>query len=169
MPVQLNSNQYIPTQLSGIKDEMNRILDDFMIPLVNATIVAEIKALAAASNLPQGFIDGVSARRVTQNEFEVINTWGTPETPLAAFFNYGTVDHWIEPVNAKALSWTAKSGRNASAIYFQGNAKEGDRLFSKGHYVAGVPKTEVMERGFEIGMKLLSMEAGKIVSSELDG
>jgi len=48
-----------------------------------------------------------------------------------------------------------------------GESKQGDTLFSKGHYVSGVPRTEVMERGFQIGKKRLVVEAGKIVRDEL--
>ncbi len=166
MSVQLNSNEYIPTQREEVKKSINEILDDFMEPLINFTIIAEIKAIAQAANIPQGFIDGVKFRRTAPNKGQVINTWGTEKTPLAIYFNYGTSKHWIEPVNAKALAWKGGGGRHATAIYFQGSTNKGTK-FSKGHYVSGVPRTEAMQIGFRIGKKRLAEEASKIIQKEL--
>ena len=136
--------------------------------LMNETIVTEIKILADAANLPQAFSAGVKFRRTEPNQGEIINTWGSEEKPLAIWFNYGTTQHWIEPKDPDGvLAFPASSGRNASAIYFQGESKAGDTLFSKGHYVSGVPRTEVMERGFQMGKKLLAAEAAKIIKEEL--
>ncbi len=138
-----------------------------MEPLMQFTIIAEIKAIADAANIPQGFKDGVKFVRTGSNKGKIINTWGTDETPLARYFNYGTTMHWIEPKNKKALAWGGSSGRNATAIYFQGEKNPAGTKFSKGHYVSGVPRTNAMERGFNIGKKRLAEEAAKIVQKEL--
>ncbi len=168
MPLTLDSSEYIPTQRQDAKDTIDAILDDYMESLFNATVIQEIKALAYAANMPQSFISGVKFRRTEANRGEVINTWGTEEKHLALWFNEGTVQHWIEPTNPDGvLAWQAVGGKHASAIFFQGESKEGDTLFSKGHYVSGVPKTEVMQRGYEIGKKRLGEEAGRIVRAEL--
>ena len=166
MSVQLNAEEFLPTQREEVRKEIDKILDDFMEPLVNFTIIAEIKSIAQAANIPQGFIDGVKFVKTGPNKGNVINTWGTDEKPLAIWFNYGTTQHWIEPKTAKVLAWQGKGGRNPSAIYFQGEKNIGT-MFSKGHYVSGVPRTEAMERGFNIGKKRMAAEAGKIVSKEL--
>jgi len=50
---------------------------------------------------------------------------------------------------------------------FQGD-KQAGTLFSKGHYVSGVPRTEAMERGFNIGKSRLAEEAAKIIEKELN-
>ncbi len=168
MTIQFNADEFLPPQQEELRKEINRILDDFMEPLMNSTIIAEIKQLAMAANIPQSFIDGVKFRRTTANKGEIINTWGSSDKPLARWFNDGTPQHWIEPKDPEGvLVFPATQGRNASAIFFMGESKEGDVLFSKGHYVAGVPKTEVMQRGFQIGKKRLVVEAGKIVEKEL--
>ncbi len=167
MSVILNSAEYIPTQREDIRKETDKILDDFMEPLVNMTIITEIKNIAMAANIPQGFIDGVKFRKTGPNRGQVINTWGTTETPLAIFFNYGTVKHWIAPVTAKALAFPGGGGTHATAIYFQGESKKGDTLFSMGHYVSGVPRTEAMEIGFNIGKRRMAEEAAKIIEREL--
>lgn len=165
MSVQLNANEFIPTQREEVRKAIDEILDDFMAPLVNFTIISEIRAIAMAANIPQGFIDGVKFRKTGPNKGQVINTWGTPEVPLAVYFNYGTNKHWVQPLNKKALAFKG-GGTHATAIYFQGSAPPGT-VFSKGHYVSGVPRTEVMERGFNIGKKRLAEEAGKIIMKEL--
>jgi len=164
--VQLNADEFIPTQREEIRKEIDEILDDFMEPLVDFTIITEIESIAQAANIPQGFIDGVKFVKTGPNQGDVINTWGTEEKPLAIWFNYGTVQHWIEPKNSKVLAWEGKSGSHATAIYFQGEKNTGT-MFSKGHYVSGVPRTEAMERGFNIGKERLSAEASKIVQKEL--
>lgn len=167
MSVTLNSEEYIPTQRDQVRKSIDQILDDFMEPLVNFTIIAEIKSLAAASNLPKSFAEHVKFRKTGPNIGIVINTWGTDKKPLAKWFNYGTIRHWIEPVNAKALAFGGGSS-NASAIYFLGvGEKPAGTKFSKGHYVSGVPRTEVMERGFQFGKVRLAEEAGKIIQKEL--
>lgn len=163
----LNSAEFIPTQREEVRKETDKILNDFMEPLMNATIVAEIKAIADASNLPQGFKDGIKFVRTDNNKGQIINTWGTSEKPLAIWFNYGTTMHWIEPKTAKALAFPGTSGRNATAIYFQGETTPAGMKFSKGHYVSGVPRTEAMEIGFRLGKKRLAQEAAIIIQKEL--
>ena len=66
-----------------------------------------------------------------------------------------TKDHWIEPVNAKALHWTkGSSGGRPQGIYFQSSeTQEGDSMFSKGHYVRGIKAREVMGRTKKRGIQ----------------
>ena len=167
MSIQLNTDQYIPTQREEIKKEINQILDDFMEPLVNFTIIIEIRAVAAAANIPQGFIDGVKFVKTGRNKGIVMNTWGNDENPLARYFNYGTSLHWIEPKEADVLAFPVTSGRHARAIYFQGQPNPQGTAFSKGHYVSGIPATMAMEIGFNIGKKKMAEEAQKIIQKEL--
>ncbi len=169
MPVTIDPNQFIPTQKEELKEQINSILDANMEDLFNDYIVDEIRIIAAAANMPKHFIAGVKFVKTGRNEGEIINTWGSQEEPLAKWFNYGTSQHWIEPLDPDGvLAFPATGGRNPSAIFFQGGQKEGDTLFSKGHYVSGVPRTEVMEIGYKIGSKRLAVEAGKIVEKELE-
>ena len=141
MPVTINPNEFLPTQRADLKEKINNILDAYMQQLFDEYIVTEIRVISAAGNLPKHFIDGVKFIKTGKNEGEVVNTWGSKEKPLAKWFNYGTITHWIEPKTVDGvLAFPNSSGRNASAIYFQGSGnKQGDMLFSKGHYVSGVP------------------------------
>ena len=97
---------------------------------------------------------------IGNNEISISFTVSSYKTdddkPLWKFFEYGTKDHWIEPVNAKALHWTKKGGDvgRPQGIYFQSSAtQEGDSLFSKGHYVRGIKAREVMGRTKKRGIQ----------------
>ncbi len=169
MPVTINPDQFIPTQREDLRIQINNILDTYMVELFETFVVQEIRVIGAAANVPKPFIDGVKFIKTGKNEGEIVNVWGTKEVPLAIYFNYGTVDHWIEPLTEDGvLAFPASGGRNASAVFFQGGAKAGDTMFSKGHYVSGVPKTEIMEIGYAIGSKRMAVEAAKIVEEELE-
>jgi len=109
-------------------------LDDLM----EEYVVNEIKSVSRAMNLPQHFIDGVKSIRVGPTHVKIINTWGTPEVPLAKFFNDGTNDHFIAPLGPWLLHWKTPLGRDA---------------YSRGHMVRGIQKTEAMEIGIRLGMK----------------
>ena len=167
MSVVLNSEEFIPTQREEIKKAINAILDDFMEPLMNFTIITEIKSIAVAANMPRSFVEGVKFRKTGPNIGQVINTWGTDDLPLARYFNYGTSLHWTESKTpGKPLAF-AGGGSYGRAIYFQGAKNAGGVVFSMGHYVSGVPRIEAMERGYALGKKRLAEEAGKIVQKEL--
>ncbi len=169
MTVTIDPTQYIPTQREDLRNQINEILDANMEQLFNDFVVDEIRVIAAAANMPRHFIDGVKFVKTGKNEGEIINTWGSKDEPLAKWFNYGTTMHWIEPKDADGvLAFPATGGRNASAIFYQSGATEGDTMFSKGHYVSGVPRTEVMEIGYKVGSANLAEEAGKIVNKELE-
>jgi len=168
MTVTIDPTQYIPTQREDLRNQINEILDANMENLFNDYVVDEIRIIAAAANMPKHFIDGVKFVKTGKNEGEIINIWGTKDEPLAKWFNYSTSMHWIEPLTPDGvLAFPATGGKNASAIFSQGGQQAGDTMFSKGHYVSGLPRTEVMEIGYRVGSKRLSVEAGKIVEKEL--
>lgn len=124
--------------------------------LMNDFVVFEVVAAARASNLPLEFIAGIKWKRTGDLSGKIVNMWGTADKPLAKWFNNGTPDHWIAPLKpGGVLAWEATFGRHAKAIFFMGEAKEGTMLFSKGHFVSGLDKTEAMERGIANGFKRL--------------
>lgn len=159
------------TELENLEKTAKKYLEDNLELLIEENVISEIKSVAKAMNLPDKFIDGITFKKVGPLHIKIINTWGTQDKPLARWFNYGTPQHWIEPINAKVLAWGGKSGKNASAIFFQGNNPEGMK-FSKGHYVSGVPKTEAMENGIKLGMeklKAIILKSGREkISKELE-
>lgn len=169
MPVTIDPTQFIPSQREDLRIRINQILDSYMIELFNDFIVDEIRVLSAAANMPKHFIAGIKFIKTGNNMGKIVNTWGTKDKPLAYWFNDGTSTHWIEPLTPDGvLAWGNTFGNNASAIYFQGTgSKVGDKMFSKGHYVSGIPATHVMELGYKIGSKRLAIEAGKILDKEL--
>ena len=102
--------------------------------------------------------DELKVIKKKNNEMSISFTVSSYKTdddkPLWKFFEYGTKDHWIEPVNAKALHWTKKGGGRPQGIYFQSSAtQEGDSMFSTGHYVRGIKAREVMGRTKKRGIQ----------------
>jgi len=140
--------------LEQLEPKTRQYLIDNLDSIMNEYVVFEAVAAAKASNLPSEFINGISWKRTGDLSGKIINSWGSEEKPLAKWFEHGTPDHWIAPLKpGGVLAWTATFGRNASAIFFMGSEKVGQTLFSKGHYVTGIPKSEAMTRGIAEGFK----------------
>lgn len=122
--------------------------------LVIENIIPEIVLISKAINLPQGFIDGIGYEQTGKNRIKVVNRWGTSQKPLAKWFNYGTRDHG--PVFKKALHWIDKL--------------TGKDIFAR--WVHGIPKTNAMEIGIELGKKRfihnLLLHGREYVIRELD-
>ena len=162
-------------KLEAVEKNTNKYLNSNMRKLFNSIVIPEMKSIATAMNLPKDFVDGIKFRKTGENTGEVVNTWGGTynssgqfAAPLALWFNYGTARHWIQPKTpGGTLSWIAGGGNNANAIYFQGGAKEGQRMYSKGHYVSGLPRTEAMETGLARGMKLLKEKIDREAEGDL--
>lgn len=124
--------------------------------IVRDTIFSEIISACQAANMPEKFIDSIEMTRTSDTEFVIENTWKEDDKPLAVFFEYGTRDHWIEPKDGGVLAWESKgpeSGQKKAIYSKRHDNKEGDVLFSKGHYVTGLPALEPMHNGFRIGYK----------------
>jgi len=136
-------------QLNEAKDMVNEILDTNMEFLMEKYMLPEIKRAAQAANVPEGFVLGIEFIRTGDNEGDVINTWGTEELPLAKWFNWGTRDHGSK--GNWPLRWRSK--------------KTGVMIFAQ--YVRGVPKTNAMEIGMDLGIEKLQQEVPKFVEAEL--
>ncbi len=135
----------IEEQLEKAEESTNQYLDENMTMLVNTYVIPEMKAIARAVNVPEGFVNGIKFIKTGQNTGKIINTWGTNEVPLAKFFNYGTKEHdiWSHgpwPLHPK-------------------NKKTGEEWYistkNKPVHVKGIRKTLAMELGLEQGIKKL--------------
>ena len=170
--LEYSSKEEALEELDLTLEETNKILDENMEEWFNAIVIPEAKRMATAMNLPKGFIDGIEFVKKGKNEGSVINTWGSKKKPLAKWFNYGTIDHWIQAFFKKVLSWISKgpsAGNNPSAIFFRSaNNESGRRFFSKGHYVSGLQRTEAMEFGVRQGKKQLIRQLPSLIQGELE-
>jgi len=149
-------------EMREAKRKVNDELDKGMESYYNNFVIPEIMRISKASNLPEQFINGFKFVKTGRNRGKIINNWGTPEKPLAKWFNYGTKEKiWIEPkTEGGVLAFASKGpsgGRNPSAIFFKGagTPKAGSTIFSKGHYITGQRDTHAMERGLEFSQKSL--------------
>lgn len=62
--------------------------------------------------------------------------------PLGIFFEEGTKDHWIEPVQKEALHWI----------------EDGKGFFSKGHQVTGIQPRWIIKQTFDNAMPKFKAE-----------
>ena len=116
--------------IENLEPTTKRYLVENLDELAVEFLVGEVINASHASNLPLEFIAGIAWQRTGELSGKIINTWGTDEKPLALWFNDGTIDHWIEPLDPDGvLAFTATFGKNASAIFFAGPAQEGDLIF----------------------------------------
>lgn len=156
--------------LENLEPVTRKYLIENLDRLMVENVVFETKAISQAMNLPKEFVDGIAWVRTGELSGKIVNRWGNAEKPLAKWFNDGTPDHWIEPLTeGGVLAFPATFGSNASAIFFMGNEAEGKMIFSKGHYVSGLDKTEAMETGIDIGMSRLKTSALKDTKSAVKG
>ncbi len=128
--------------------------------VIKKTVLAEIILVSKAANMPESFIKNIKLKKISETKYEIENAWTENGNPLAVWHEYGTDKHWIEPKKpGGVLAFPAKEGRNASAIYYKSSGvQEGDMIFSKGHYVSGLPALEPMHRGFQIGIRRMEAE-----------
>lgn len=126
--------------------------------------------VASAQGLPDAFIRGIRARRVSDTHWQVVNSWmgqnyhtGEVDVPLGRFFEFGTRDHMVLPVYAKALSWDA----TGSSPAFPGEGK--GRAFSRGHVVRGLHPSLAMTQAVEDGMAELRAYVETSLAEDLAG
>lgn len=151
MPIKLNSSTLqISRKKQAAKKIVDQILDENMEYLMNTYMIPELRSVALAANIPDGFIIGIKFIRTGTNGGDIINTWGTEEKPLALWFNYGTRDHGA--LGNWPLHWKDKI--------------TGKDIYAK--YVRGIPKTEAMEAGIAIGTKKLIEAVPSFVEARLE-
>ena len=122
--------------------------------------------MGRAANLPKEFQDAI---RIEQKDdgYVLVNDWtGKNGEPLSIWFEYGTRDHWVEPKSKDGvLAFPApKNQKHGSAIYYESGAE--GTIFSKGHYVSGLPKTEAMHRGLDAGVERLRRKIKREVKNK---
>lgn len=139
----------IEDQQSTARDKVNRILDVNMEFIMKTYMIPEVKRAAQAANVPEAFVLGIEFVRTGDNEGDIINTWGSEDTPLALWFNWGTIDHGSK--GNWPLRWKSK--------------QTGEMIYA--HFVRGVPRTEAMEIGIELGINVLKQQVPKFVEERL--
>ena len=107
------------------------------------TIGEEFYQLALANNMSNRYQQSL---RITldglQLTLELDYSDQDGSVPLGLFFEEGTKDHWIEPVEKEALHWV----------------QDGKSFFSKGHQVSGIQATHIMRDMIENAMPQFKQE-----------
>ena len=126
--------------------------------LAESTILSEVIASSEAANMPASFIKHIRLE-VEGDKIQVVNDWKYEDKYgkhfLARYFEFGTPVHYIAPKFARKLRFKSEGPEmgHGRALYSKRyDTEEGDEIFSSGHYVTGLPRTEAMSKGFEIGV-----------------
>lgn len=108
--------------------------------IAEQTIVFEIKQIAQNMGMSNNYINSINIRveGLGKRMKLVIDLdyFGEDGEPLGWWFEHGTKDHWIRPVEKEALHWQ------------EGN----EHFFSKGHIVSGIKPHKIFEQGLRLGM-----------------
>jgi len=142
-----------------LRQEINNFVKQNAEQWLRETVLEEAKRHSRAANMPPAFTNSIRLKRAGRG-FKLENAWRKSGKPLAIFFEFGTRDHWVAPLSPKGvLAWHApdqNKTRHGKAIYFKRHGvKKGDKLFSKGHFVSGLPRLEPMHQGYRAGRRLL--------------
>ena len=112
--------------------------------IAERTLGEEFYQLALANNMSLRYqqslkitIDGL--KLTLELDYDDVET---KEIPLGIYFEEGTRDHWIEPVEKEALHW----------------AQDGRGFFSKGHQVSGIQPKWIMRDMVENSMEQFKQE-----------
>ena len=93
--------------------------------------------------------------KITSNQFGfkiLLDYQGDNDEPLGIWFEQGTKAHFIRPKEANALSWV----------------ESGHRFFSKGHFVEGIKKMNIVHDSVESGIPLFKTELKKQVEAFME-
>ena len=154
-----------------IEKGVTPFIQDNLEQWITDTVLKRILSYARAANMPQSFIDHIHIE-IVDGQYAIVNDWKNSEgKPLSIFFEHGTVDHWVAPrtggfVTGGVLAWPAAPGKHGSAIYYQSGVAPGTMLFSKGHYVTGLPKLEPMTKGLAKGIQQLKRKMKKEIKQK---
>lgn len=143
-------------------------------------IVEECKRMAQAMFLPDKFVEGIDLRYHGHGRAAVVNTFGTPDVPLAKFFNYGTRRNYIiepkvthnktvarlrSPRDKEDVGDKTKKVVHPEALKWDG--PDGP-VFARRVIHPGFPKTLAMEFGVETGKNFLKESLPKLIKDELE-
>ena len=133
------------------------------------TIYQEMIMSSQAAGMPDDFIDNIKLTKISESHYEIENAWQRDNKPLAVWLEYGTTTHWVEPKTPGGVLAFPKpkegNQRHGAAIYFKSyKPDEGEMVFSKGHYVRGIPALQPMTTGFKIGQQRMAEKLGGITS-----
>ena len=113
-----------------------KISEEIILNLAERTFGEVFREQAAGKGMSKRYQQSL---RITQEGDTIImrlDYRGDNDEPLGVWFEHGTRDHFIAPVNAKVLSWI----------------EDGKRFFSKGHFVKGITATNIMNTTKEQGL-----------------
>ena len=165
MSTEIGFEDITTIQLRESKDRVNMELDDQMEHFFNTIIIPECKAMARAANTPKEFEDGFKFVKTGRNAGKVINTFGSPELPLAKFFNYGTKKNYLIEPKVQHPKGSVRAERDKDIVGDDNEVvhpsvlkipmPDGSFIFRAWVIHPGFVKSLAMEKGVQVGTKRL--------------
>jgi len=113
------------------KEQVKKFINDQVANIAERTFGEEFLKLSEAEGMTARYKQNLKIKIESGNLILELDYRGRDnDEPLGVWFEHGTKDHFIKPTNKKVLSWI----------------EGGQRFFSKGHFVKGIPEKRIMER-----------------------
>ena len=112
------------------KEQIKKFIDGQVANIAERTLGEEFLKLAESEGMTARYKQSLKITTESGNLILELDYRGENDEPLGVWFEHGTKDHFIKPTNKKVLSWI----------------EGGQRFFSKGHFVKGIPERRIMER-----------------------
>ena len=118
------------------KEQVKKFIDDQVVNIAERTFGEEFLKLSEAEGMTARYRQSLKIKTDSGKLIIELDYRGENEEPLGVWFEHGTKDHFIKPTEKKSLSWI----------------EGGQRFFSKGHFVKGIPERRIMERMTKQGL-----------------
>ena len=122
--------------MTSVKEKIEGFINDQTVNIAERTFGEEFLKLAEAEDMSVRYKQSLKIKTDFGKLFLELDYRGDNDEPLGVWFEHGTKKHFIKPIEKKALSFI----------------ENGQRFFSKGHFVKGIRERRIMERMVRLGM-----------------
>lgn len=122
--------------MTSVKEKIRDFINDQTVNIAERTFGEEFLRLADVEDMSPRYKQSLKIKTDFGKLILELDYQGDNNEPLGVWFEHGTKDHFIKPVKAKALSFI----------------ENGQRFFSKGHFVKGIRERRIMEKMVRLGL-----------------
>ena len=123
--------------MASRKEQVKNFIDDQVVNIAERTFGEEFLKLSEAEGMTARYKQSLKIKTEPNTLLLELDYRGEDNEPLGVWFEHGTKGHFVKPTKKKTLSWI----------------EGGQRFFSKGHFVSGIPERRIMERTRKQGLQ----------------
>ena len=140
--------------MASIKEKIEDFINDQTVNIAERTFGEEFLKLADAEGMSARYKQSLKIKTDFGKLFLELDYQGDNNEPLGVWFEHGTKDHFIEPKGGG--SQFGKISKEFGGKFVGANVlswvENGQRFFSKGHFVKGIQARQIMERMVRLGL-----------------